>query len=83
MTKQKMGGLALYALMLVMLIMNPGSTLASVILWIFLALAVIHSIEFIMVFGVLRKAGGSMFNHFVQTFLFGFMHWKPIKQQLQ
>jgi hypothetical protein len=29
----------------------------------------------------MQAAGGSMLNHFVQTILFGFMHWRPLEQQ--
>lgn len=83
MAKLKIPFLIILAIMLVTAALNPGTRLADTITWIFLALAVIHLIEFFVVFKVLRTAGGSMFNHFVQTIFFGAIYWMPIKQSAQ
>ncbi|MEH6593092.1 MAG: hypothetical protein V7746_22675 [Halioglobus sp.] len=81
MSRQKIIALVTYAIMLILVVANPGTTMANVIVWVFVGLAVVHVLEFIMMFGLLRSAGGSMFNHFVQTLLYGFVHWKPLQSR--
>ncbi len=83
MTVQKWVTLAIYILMLGAIVALPGSTTAQVIAWVFVALAVIHILEFVVMLKVMQVAGGSMINHFLQTLLFGFMHWQPLKQKSQ
>ena len=42
-------------------------------------MAVLHFLEFIVKRDVMARAGGSMGNHFVQTMIYGFLHWKPLE----
>ncbi len=81
MNAQKWSSLAIYAVLAALALLNPGSGLATGIGWLFAVLVVAHLVEFVAFNGVMRKAGGSMANHFLQTFLFGFMHWRPLQQQ--
>lgn len=82
MTNQKWATLVIYILMLVVVIVNPGGSVGGIIPWVFLGVAAVHLLEFALVLAVLRAAGGSMANHFLHTMLFGFMHWKPIKDAM-
>jgi len=47
--------------------------------WLIAILAVAHLAEFVVKRDVMVRAGGSMGNHFVQTMIYGFFHWKPIE----
>ena len=47
--------------------------------WLLVILAVVHFLEFIVKRDVMARAGGSMGNHFVQTMIYGFFHWKPLE----
>ena len=55
---------------------SPGA--ATIILYIFIALPIIHLLEFAMVRKVLSTAGGSQGGHFLQTLVFGYVHWLPL-----
>ena len=83
MSMQKIGTLVLYAAMVVVMFSLQGSTMATVIAWVFVVLAVAHLAEFFLVLSLLKSAPGSMGGHFVQTMLFGFMHWMPIKKSME
>ncbi len=80
MTQQKWIGLVCYGLMVLAALLVGGTT-AQIITWIFIALAAVHLLEFAMMFKLLSGADGSMPMHFLQTLLFGFIHWKPLKDQ--
>lgn len=58
-----------------------GGLLATVGRWLFWILVVAHLAEFVLKRDVMVKAGGSMGNHFVQTLIYGFFHWKPLEDQ--
>jgi len=45
--------------------------------------AVAHVAEFVMNRELFAKAGGSTGHHFVQTMIYGFFHWSPIKEELE
>ena len=65
------------AAVLAMLFTDGG--LATAGRWILIILAVAHFAEFIVKRDVMKRAGGSMGNHFVQTMIYGFLHWKPLE----
>ena len=71
----------LYLALIVVALMNPGTQLAHWIGWVFLALLGAHLLEFALKKDVMRAAGGSMGNHFIQTMLFGFVHWRPLQRK--
>ena len=41
-----------------------------------------HVAEFFANRALFERAGGSMSHHFVQTLIYGLIHWVPIKQRL-
>lgn len=38
-----------------------------------------HVVEFVVKRPVMEAAGGSMGRHFVQTLIYGLLHWKPLE----
>jgi len=60
-----------------------GGWVATVGQWTFGLMFVVHIIEFIMQRSLFQRAGGSTLEHFVQTLIYGFMHWAPIKKRLE
>lgn len=40
-----------------------------------------HVVEFFVNRSVFERAGGSLGHHFVQTLIYGLLHWQPIKQR--
>ncbi len=71
----------IYLALIVTALMNTGTPIAHWIGWLFLALLLAHLIEFVLKKDVMQAAGGSMGNHFIQTMLFGFVHWKPLQRK--
>ena len=55
-------------------LLAPALPLASAGRAVFWILVVVHGIECAVFLPRLRGAGGSLANHLVQTFLFGFAH---------
>ena len=43
---------------------------------------VAHLAEFLWKRPLFERAGGPMLNHFVQTLIYGFFHWKPLEDRL-
>jgi len=72
----------IYLALIVIWLMNPGTQMAQWIAWVFIALVVAHFVEFLLKKNVMQAAGGSMASHFLQTMLFGFVHWKPLERQV-
>ncbi len=68
----------LYVALIVAALLNPGTQISQWIVWLFIALLIAHVFEFFLKKDVMQAAGGSMGHHFVQTMLFGFIHWKPL-----
>jgi len=68
----------LYIACVLAMILSDGF-LASAGRWLIIILAVVHFAEFVVKRDVMVRAGGSMGNHFVQTMLYGFFHWKPLE----
>lgn len=66
-----------YLALIVTALLNPETQVAQWIVWFFIALLVAHLAEFFLKKDVMQAAGGSMGNHFIQTMIFGFIHWKP------
>lgn len=46
---------------------------------LFLGLVVVHAVEFLIFLPRLRRAGGSLGRHFVQTMLFGVVHLRGLQ----
>lgn len=42
-----------------------------------------HILEFLVMRGVLEKAGGSMTTHFIGTLIYGLFYWMPIKKRVE
>ena len=63
----------------VLAILLSDGFLASAGRWLIIILAVVHFLEFNVKRDVMARAGGSMGNHFVQTMIYGFLHWKPLE----
>ena len=76
----KLSTLGLWALLLAGMIFGSGwvATAANVA---FVAIALVHIVEFFVKKSVLEKAGGSMAQHFLQTLIYGLFHWKPLEEQ--
>ena len=83
MTKNKWAGIVIYLVLAAVAVIYAGTSIAQWILWIFIVLLITHFAEFLLKRQVMQAAGGSMLNHFVQTMLFGFVHWKPLENKGQ
>lgn len=81
MTKQKWGAVVFYLVLIAAAVMLAPGTATTVIVWFLGVTLIAHVIEFLVKFGVMKQAGGSMAGHFVQTLLFGFMHWRPLEKK--
>ena len=46
-----------------------------------IGLAAAHLLEFVIFSGKLKKAGGSMVSHFINTFLFGLVHIQSVDKK--
>jgi hypothetical protein len=57
--------------------------IATIGRWTFGLMLVAHVVEFIVYRSLFQRAGGSMLHHFVQTLIYGLLHWTPIKQRLE
>ena len=68
----------LYIACVLAMVLSDGF-LASAGRWLIIILAVVHFAEFVVKRDVMARAGGSMGNHFVQTMIYGFFHWKPLE----
>jgi hypothetical protein len=68
----------LYIACVLAMVLTDGF-LASAGRWLIIILAVVHFAEFVVKRDVMARAGGSMGNHFVQTMIYGFFHWKPLE----
>ncbi len=68
----------LYIACVLAMVLSDGF-LASAGRWLIIILAVVHFAEFVVKRDVMTRAGGSMGNHFVQTMIYGFFHWKPLE----
>jgi hypothetical protein len=79
MQKQSVWVFWIGSLLAIVLASGWVATLGGVI---FAFLFVAHLAEFFVKRDVLKRAGGSMGNHFVQTLIYGLFHWKPIEEQL-
>ncbi len=51
--------------------------------WAFGLTFAAHIVEFLVFRSLMQRAGGSMMDHFVQTMIYGFFHWTPIKERLE
>ncbi|AQA17154.1 hypothetical protein BST95_01895 [Halioglobus japonicus] len=78
MSTNKWIALAVYAGLAIYGIGFASPEAAKIVMYIFIALPIIHVLEFLLVLKVLKSAGGSMGGHFLQTLIFGYVHWLPI-----
>jgi len=56
------------------------ATAGHIAFWLTLAA---HIVEFVVKRPLFEKVGGSMGDHFLQTLIYGFFHWKPLEEQLE
>ena len=78
MSTQKWIALAVYAGLAIYGLAFASPRAAEIVMYIFIALPIIHLLEYAMVFRVLKSAAGSAFSHFANTIVFGYVHWLPI-----
>ncbi len=76
----KQSTLAMWFILLLGMIFGSG-WVASVAKLAFLGIALVHFVEFFVKKSVLEKAGGSIGQHFLQSLIYGFFHWKPREEQ--
>lgn len=79
---QKQIGWLIWGVPLAMLLLGSG-WIATTGQWLIVALLVAHLVEFVVNRQLFEREGGSMGHHFVQTMLFGLLHWKPIKERFE
>ena len=77
---QKIGILVMWLVLLAGMVFGGGG-LARASRIVFFAIALVHVVEFFVKRRVMEKAGGSMAQHFLQTLVYGFVHWKPLEEQ--
>jgi hypothetical protein len=80
MTTKKWQALALYGLMAIATIVFNTTIVVAIVQWVFIGLLVIHLLEFLMVYKLLKASPGLMAAHFIHTLVFGFVHWLPLKK---
>lgn len=83
MSAGKIGSLVLYAVLAVVAITQAGTTAGSVANWIIVVLVAAHVLEMIILFGLCRKAPGSLGGNLLQVFLFGYFHMVEMKASVQ
>lgn len=78
--EQKHGALVVWFVLAAGILFGSGwiAVTAQVLFWL---MAFVHGVEFVVKKDVMEKAGGSLAQHFVQTMIYGFMHWKPLEDQ--
>ena len=75
----KQSALVLWIVLIVGIVFGTG-TLATAAQVVLVLLAVTHIAEFFVKRDVLTRAGGTMGQHFIQTLIYGFFHWKPLEE---
>lgn len=80
MTHKKWITLAIYIALAIAALLCPEHLIADIALWFFGLLPIVHLLEFLIIRKMLLHVGPSMTHHFVQTMIFGYVHWLPIKQ---
>jgi uncharacterized protein YhhL (DUF1145 family) len=72
--------LVLYLVMAGIAVFDVGASLSLTVARVLGVLVAVHFAEFLFKFKTLRNAEGSLLNHFIQTMLFGFFHWRPLEK---
>jgi predicted acyltransferase len=80
MTAKKWQALAMYGLMAIATLVFNTTIVVVIVQWTFIGLLVIHLLEFVMVYKLLKASPGPMAAHFIHTLVFGFVHWLPLKK---
>ena len=80
MNTKKWQALAVYGLMAIASAVFNTTIVVTIVEWIFIGLLVVHLLEFLMVYKVLKASPGPMAGHFLHTLVFGFVHWLPLKK---
>lgn len=78
--QQKQSALVMWFVLAAGMVFGSG-WVGSVARFAFWAVALVHVAEFFIKQSVMEKAGGSLGQHFLQTMIYGFMHWKPLEDQ--
>jgi hypothetical protein len=68
----------LIAVLISVALLNSGTQLSLWLGWTFVVLLAVHFVECLVKRHVMQAAGGSILNHFLQTMLFGIIHWRPL-----
>ena len=81
MSAQKYITLAIYAALAVAGFQFSDSWIHTTAIVFFGALPIVHLLEYLAVRKIFAQSDDSATHHFVQTMIFGYVHWLPIKQQ--
>jgi len=82
MSAGKIGCLVLYAVLAILAIIQAGTTVATLAVWVLLVLAVAHTIEMLVLFRLCQNAPGTLPGNLLQVFLFGYFHMVEMKGKL-
>jgi len=81
MSAQKYITLVIYAALAMAGLQFSDSWIETAALVFFIALPAVHFLEYLAVRKIFAQGSGSATHHLVQTMIFGYVHWLPIKQQ--
>lgn len=77
-TSLKVGAIGFYVVTLASLFLGSLAAYSTVLLYITAALAVAHIGEYVLLNKRITKLPGSKSGHFINTLLYGFIHWLPL-----
>jgi uncharacterized protein YhhL (DUF1145 family) len=83
MSSGKIGALVVYAVLAIIAVTQAGTTAGTVVNWMIVVLVATHLVEMIFLFGLCRKAPGSLAGNLLQVFVFGYFHTVEMKAALQ
>lgn len=70
-----------YVLLVALYFFMPNTLIAQAALWLLVVLAVVHVLEFVLLYRFFVAEKGAMSRHFFHTLLFGFVYWLPLKRK--
>lgn len=79
MSSGKVGTLALYVVLALIAVTQAGTAMATLAVWILLAIAVTHVVEMVILFRLCKESTGSLAGNLFNVFLFGYFHMQDMK----
>lgn len=79
MSAGKIGSLVLYLVLVVLVITQAGTLVATLATWSIFVLVVVHAVEMAMYYRLCQQAQGSTAGNLLQVFLFGYFHMIEMK----